>query len=88
MTPGLWTVASRPYDTSVSEVEALPDLRGRRKDRATPAAARVLRADWDGVTPTTRPSPAAVHAFATSTRTRVRPAPAGALTTGTRRPLT
>src|ERR1035438_9455845 len=51
-------------------------------DTGTPAA-RVLRADWDGVMPITGPRPAAVQARAASARTRVLPEPAGALITET-----
>ena len=44
-------------------------------DTGTPAA-RVLRADWDGVMPITGPSPASAQMRAASARTRVLPAPA------------
>ena len=54
-------------------------------DTGTPAA-RVLRADWDGVMPITRPSPAAAHARPAAASTQVFPDPAGALITETRRP--
>ena len=53
-------------------------------DTGTPAA-RVLRADWDGVMPITRPSPAAAHARPAAASTHVFPDPAGALITDTRR---
>ena len=49
-------------------------------------AARVLRADCDGVMPITGPSPADSQARASSNRTRVLPDPAGALITETRLP--
>ena len=54
-------------------------------DTGTPAA-RVLRADWDGVMPITGPSPAAAQTRAASASTRVFPDPAGALITDTRLP--
>ena len=54
-------------------------------DTGTPAA-RVLRADWDGVMPMTRPSLAAAHALPAAASTQVLPDPAGALITETRRP--
>ena len=54
-------------------------------DTGTPAA-RVLRADWDGVMPITGPSPASAQIRAASASTRVFPAPAGALITETSRP--
>ena len=59
---------------------------GRCCSDSIPPAARVLRADWDAVMPTTGPRPAAVQARAISARTRVLPDPAGALITDTRRP--
>ena len=46
----------------------------------------MLRADWDGVMPMTRPSPAAAHARPAAASTHVLPDPAGALITETRRP--
>jgi hypothetical protein len=56
-------------------------------ETGTPAA-RVLRADWDGVIPITGPSPALAQIRAASASTRVFPAPAGALITETSRPST
>ena len=55
------------------------------KDTGTPAA-RVLRADWDGVMPITGPSPADSQARPASASTRDLPDPAGALITDTRLP--
>jgi hypothetical protein len=55
------------------------------QDPATPTA-RVLRADCEGVIPTTGPRPAAAQTRAASVTTRVFPDPAGALITETRCP--
>jgi hypothetical protein len=54
-------------------------------EAGTPAA-RVLRADWDGVMPITGPSPAFAQIRAASASTRVFPDPAGALITDTSLP--
>ena len=46
----------------------------------------MLRADWDGVIPITRPSPAAAHTVPAAASTQVLPDPAGASSTETRFP--
>src|ERR1700683_1275402 len=61
-----------------------PRNRAEFQDSGIPAAS-VLRADCDGVTPITRPVPAARHARPASVSTVDLPDPAGALITYTRR---
>ena len=79
------SAAGAGFPRAAAAGQVAQELGGVVGHRATPAA-RVLRADWDGVMPITGPSPASAQARPAAASTHVFPDPAGAFIPETRLP--